>query len=74
MWGYLYSWINRFDFILLFSPKLVFVQRFVDRVEEIFINENKHHKFAEFLGILRSFSENQHKQNGADLYLVSLRA
>lgn len=50
---------------------LVFAQRFLDRVEESFINENKHHKFVEFLEILRNFRENQHQQSGADLYLVS---
>lgn len=50
--------------------KLVFAQRFLDRVEETFINENKHHKFTEFLSILRNFSENQHQQTGAHLYLV----
>lgn len=50
--------------------KSVFAQRFLDRVEETFFNENKHHKFIEFLQILRNFSEEQ-QQSGAQLYLVS---
>ncbi|XP_031624264.1 uncharacterized protein LOC116341381 isoform X2 [Contarinia nasturtii] len=48
----------------------LFAQRFIERVEEIFINENKHHKFVEFLAILRKFSENQQHQSGADLYMI----
>lgn len=48
----------------------VFAQRFLDRVEETFINENEHHKYTEFLSILRNFSENQEVRCGADLYLV----
>lgn len=43
----------------------------MDRVEEVFANENNHHKFIEFLGILRIFSENQHSQTGGDLFRVS---
>lgn len=50
---------------------LVFAQHFMDRVEETFVNENSHHKFTEFLNILRLFNENQCNENGADLYLVS---
>lgn len=50
----------------------MFAQRFLDRVEETFFNEDKHHKFIEFLQILRSFSEQpQQQQTGAQLYLVS---
>lgn len=49
--------------------ELVFAQRFLDRVEETFFNENKHHKFFEFVQILRDFSEQQ-QQSGAQLYLV----
>lgn len=52
--------------------ELVFAQRFMDRVEETFINDNKRHKFAEFLCILRNFSENQQRKSGADLYLVNM--
>lgn len=48
----------------------VFAQHYIDRVEETFANDNLHHKFTEFLNILRVFNENQPKQNGADLYLV----
>ncbi|XP_055309941.1 uncharacterized protein LOC129573467 [Sitodiplosis mosellana] len=48
----------------------LFAQRFIDRVEETFINENKHHKFTEFISILRNFSENQQQKTGADLYLT----
>lgn len=50
---------------------LVFAQRFLDRVEETFINENKHHKCVEFLNILRNFREKQQNKSGADLYLAS---
>lgn len=49
----------------------MFAQRFIERVEEIFINENNHHKFTEFLAILRKFNDNQQHQSGADLYVAS---
>lgn len=55
-----------------FYLALVFAQRFLDRVEETFINRNEHHKFVEFLEILRNFRENQPQKSGADLYLVSI--
>lgn len=51
------------------SRALVFAQRFLDRIEEVFFNENEHHKFIEFLQILRNFNEQQY-QTGAHLYLV----
>lgn len=50
----------------------MFAQHFMDRVEETFANENAHHKFTEFLNILRVFNENQSKQSGAELYLVRM--
>lgn len=58
---------------MIFYFLLVFAQRFLDRVEETFINENEHHKFSEFIDILRNFSENQTQHSGADFYLVRNR-
>lgn len=49
----------------------MFAQRFLDRVEETFFNENKHHKFFELIQILRDFSELQ-EQSGAQLYMVGV--
>lgn len=51
---------------------IVFAQRYIDRVEETFINENKHYKFIEFLGIILDFNENENQKTGADLYLVRI--
>lgn len=42
----------------------------MDRVEEAFASGNNHHKFTEFLHILRSFSESQPDYSGGSLYQV----
>lgn len=69
-----YCQLLNFSFVLIHLITIlffaVFAQHFIDRVEETFANDNLHHKFTEFLNILRVFNENQPKQNGADLYLV----
>lgn len=52
---------------------LVFAQHFLDRVEERLSvsgnNDSNHHKFAEFINILRCFNESN--ETTASLYLVS---
>lgn len=42
----------------------------MERVEEAFASGNNHHKFIEFLHILRSFSESQPDYSGGYLYQV----